>query len=43
MGLRERSVFMAGGGGRGGGAGEWVAPKRNIFLGKNFAGPTIKK
>jgi hypothetical protein len=29
-----------GGGGGGGGGG---APKRNVFLGKSFANPTIKK
>ena len=39
--LSDWSLFMAGGGGGGGGGG--VAPKRNVFLGKNFADPTIKK
>jgi hypothetical protein len=34
--IRDWSLFMAGGGGGG-------APKRNAFLGKNFADPTIKK
>jgi hypothetical protein len=29
--IRDRSLFMAG-----------VATKRNVFLGKNFADPTIK-
>jgi hypothetical protein len=33
--LRDRSSFMVGGGG--------VASKRNIFLGKNFGDPIIKK
>jgi hypothetical protein len=33
--IRNRSLFMAGW--RGG------APKRNVFLGKHFADPTIKK
>jgi hypothetical protein len=31
------------GGGGGGGGGGAVAPKRNVFRGKNFANPTIKK
>jgi hypothetical protein len=35
--IRELSLFM-GAGGFGG-----VAPKRNVFLGKHFADPTIEK